>query len=220
MAQMRALQPEMLKIRERYADDQIWHATRSDWRFTSAKRSIPPPAACRCCIQMPVFFSAAISVLNVTIEMRHAPFYGWIKDLSAADPSNVFTAFGLIPWNTPTWMHLGFLPMLYTLTMIVQTSLQPKPADPVQARMMQWMPYFFLFIFDKMAAGFVLYWTWSNTLSILQQKFITRRHGAKSGPEKGQGGINEHPAMFRQPCHFIAGAPPASNRCRRKRIRR
>jgi YidC/Oxa1 family membrane protein insertase len=132
---------------------------------------------------MPVFF-ALYKVLYVSIEMRHAPFFGWVKDLSATDPSNLFTAFGLIPWVPPLWLHLGILPILYCITMVIQMRLQPAPADPVQAKMMKFMPYFLLFIFAKMPAGLVLYWTWSNILSILQQQVITRRHDAKAARRK------------------------------------
>lgn len=174
MAQMRSLQPEMLKIRERYVDDQIGlhKATRELYK----REKVNPAAGCLPVIIQLVVFLALFRGLNVTIELRHAPFYGWLKDLSAPDPSNLFTGFGLLPWNTPSWLHLAILPMLYCLTMIIQTGQQPKPADPVQAKMMTWMPYMMLIFFDKMASGFVLYWTWSNILSILQQKFITRRH--------------------------------------------
>ena len=177
MAQMRALQPEMVKIRERYVDDQIGlhKATRELYK----REKVNPAAGCLPVIIQLVVFLALFRGLNVTIELRHAPFYGWIKDLSAADPSNLFTAFGLVPWETPSWLHLGLLPMLYCITMIIQTSQQPKPADPVQAKMMSYMPYMMLLFFDKMASGFVLYWTWSNILSILQQRLITSRHGGK-----------------------------------------
>jgi len=180
MAQIRALQPETQKIKERYVDDQIGlhKATRELYK----REKVNPAAGCLPMIIQVVVFLSLFRGLNVTIEMRHAPFYGWIKDLSVADPSNLFTGFGLIPWDAPSWLHLGLLPMLYCLTMIVQTSQQPKPADPVQAKMMTYMPYMMLLFFDKMASGFVLYWTWSNMLSIAQQRFITRRHGGKQTP--------------------------------------
>ncbi len=174
MAQMRKLQPEMVKIRERHVDDQIGlhKATRELYK----REKVNPAAGCLPVLIQLVVFLALFRGLNVMIELRHAPFYGWLKDLSAPDPSNLFTGFGLIPWNNPSWLHLALLPMLYCLTMIIQTSLQPKPADPIQAKMMTWMPYMMLIFFDTMASGFVLYWTWSNVLSILQQRFITKRH--------------------------------------------
>jgi YidC/Oxa1 family membrane protein insertase len=177
MAQMRALQPEMVKIRERYVDDQIGlhKATRDLYK----REKVNPAAGCLPVLIQLIVFLALFRGLNVTIELRHAPFYGWIKDLSAADPSNLFTAFGMLPWEPPSWLHVGMLPLLYCITMIIQTAQQPKPADPVQAKMMTYMPYMMLIFFDKMASGFVLYWTWSNILSILQQHLITKRHKPK-----------------------------------------
>jgi len=182
MAQMREIQPEMVKIRERYVDDQI--GMHKAMRELYKTKKINPAAGCLPVLLQIIVFLSLFRGLNVTIEMRHAPFYGWIKDLSAADPSNLFTAFGLIPWTVPSWMHLGLLPMLYTVTMIVQMRTQPKPADPVQAKVMSWMPYMMLLFFDKMASGFVLYWTWSNMLSILQQAVITRKHGPAQPAKK------------------------------------
>jgi len=177
MAQMKKLQPEMLKIRERYVDDQI--ALNKEMLALYKREKVNPASGCLpIIIQMPVFI-ALYKVLYVSIEMRHAPFFGWLKDLSVTDPSNIFTAFGLIPWDVPPFLHLGLLPLLYTLTMLIQMKQQPKPADPVQARMMTYMPWFLLFVFAKMPAGLVVYWTWSNILSILQQRLITLRHGDK-----------------------------------------
>ena len=174
MAQMRKLQPEMLKIRERYADDQIGlhKATRELYK----REKVNPASGCLPVFMQIVVFLALFRGLNVTIEMRHAPFYGWIKDLSAPDPSNLFTAFGYLDWSVPNFLHMGLLPILYCITMIVQTKQQPAPPDPVQAKMMTYMPYLMLFFFDKMASGFVLYWTWSNIISIIQQRFISDRH--------------------------------------------
>lgn len=173
-AQMRKLQPEMNKIRERYFDDQITLQKETMALYKRAK--VNPAAGCLpVLLQMPVFF-ALYKVLYVSIEMRHAPFLGWVRDLSAADPSNLFTAFGLIPWTTPSWLHLGILPMLMCATMVLQMRQQPKPADPTQAKMMMYMPYFLLIIFAKMPAGLVLYWTWGNIISIAQQYVISTRH--------------------------------------------
>jgi YidC/Oxa1 family membrane protein insertase len=184
MAQMRELQPQMMKIRERYADDQI--AMNKEMMALYKREKVNPASGCLpVLIQMPVFF-ALYKVLFVTIEMRHAPFFGWIKDLSAVDPSNIFTLFGLIDWNHPAWMHLGILPMLFTATMVIQMKQQPKPADPVQAKMIAFMPYFFLFLFASFPAGLVVYWVWSNILSILQQQLITRRHRAHLARKKAK----------------------------------
>lgn len=177
MSQMRDLQPEMVKIRERYVDDQIGmhKATRELYK----REKVNPASGCLPILIQVIVFLALFRGLNVAIELRHAPFYGWLQDLSAPDPSNLFTLFSLIPWETPRWLHLGFLPILYCVTMIIQTAQQPTPPDPVQAKMMKFMPYMMLFLFDSMASGFVLYWTWSNILSIMQQHVITKRHAAK-----------------------------------------
>ncbi|MDE3060636.1 MAG: membrane protein insertase YidC [Pseudomonadota bacterium] len=176
-ASMRALQPEMTKLRERYFDDQI--TLNKEMLSLYKREKVNPASGCLpVLLQMPVFF-ALYRVLYVSIEMRHAPFFGWIRDLSVADPSNLFTLFGLIPWEPPGVMHLGLLPIAMCATMIIQMRQQPKPADPTQARMMTWMPYFMLFLFARMPAGLVLYWTWSNLISILQQRVITIQHERK-----------------------------------------
>ena len=175
MAQMRQLQPEILKLRERYGDDAI--KMNQEMMALYKREKVNPASGCLpLLIQMPVFF-ALYKVLFVSIEMRHAPFFGWIKDLSAADPSNLFTLFGLFDWGAPSWLHLGVLPIVMCITMVLQMRQQPKPADPIQAKMMAYMPFFFLFLFASFPAGLVLYWAWSNVLSIAQQALITRAHG-------------------------------------------
>ncbi len=177
MAQMRALQPEMIKIREKYFDDQI--ALHKATRELYKREKVNPAAGCLPVIMQLVVFLALFRGLNVTIEMRHAAFL-YIKDLSSKDPSNIFTGFGTIPWDPPTFLHLGFLPILYCISMIIQTRQQPKPPDPVQAKMISYMPYFMLLFFDTMASGFVLYWTFSNTLSIFQQRYISSSYKRKT----------------------------------------
>jgi YidC/Oxa1 family membrane protein insertase len=124
-------------------------------------------------------------VLFVTIEMRHAPFFGWIHDLSAPDPTNIFTLFGLIPID-PTilpvvgpFLHLGLWPLIMGVTMWVQMKLNPAPPDPAQAMIFNWMPLIFTFMLASFPAGLVIYWAWNNTLSVLQQSVIMRKHGAK-----------------------------------------
>lgn len=179
MSQMRDIQPEMVKIRERYVDDQI--GMHKAMRDLYKQKKINPAAGCLPVLIQIIVFLALFRGLNVNIEMRHAPFYGWIQDLSAPDPSNLFTLFGLVPWDAPHWLHLGLLPILYTITMVVQMKQQPKPADPVQAKMMSFMPYMLLLFFDKMASGFVLYWTWSNIISIFQQQYITKSYHKSIG---------------------------------------
>jgi YidC/Oxa1 family membrane protein insertase len=124
-------------------------------------------------------------VLFVTIEMRHAPFFGWIQDLAAPDPTNIFTLFGLIPW-TPTalpiiggFLALGVWPLIMGITMWVQMRLNPPPPDPTQAMIFNWMPVIFTFMLGTFPAGLVIYWAWNNTLSIAQQWFIMKRNGAE-----------------------------------------
>ena len=177
ISQMRKLQPEMTKLKEKHGDDRI-NFQKELMAFYRQEKVNPAAGCLPIIIQMPVFF-ALYKVLFVTIEMRHAPFFGWLKDLSAQDPSNLFTAFGLMPWHMPSWLHLGILPILMCVTMVIQMRQQPQPADPVQAKVIKFMPFFFLFMFASFPAGLVLYWTWSNFLSILQQAFISKRHGDK-----------------------------------------
>ena len=131
-------------------------------------------------LQIPVFFSL-YKVIFVTIEMRQAPFFGWIHDLSVVDPTNVFNLFGLIPFDPTTLpgighlLHLGVWPLIMGITMFLQQKLNPPPPDPVQARMFQFMPIIFTFMMANFPAGLVIYWSWNNTLSIGQQWLIMRR---------------------------------------------
>ncbi len=125
-------------------------------------------------VQVPVFFSL-YKVLYVTIEMRHAPFFGWIHDLSAPDPTSMFNLFGLIPWTPPEYLHIGIWSLIYCGTMFLQQSMQPPMPDPVQAKMMKFLPIVFTIMLAKFPAGLVIYWSWNNTLTIMQQWFITRR---------------------------------------------
>jgi YidC/Oxa1 family membrane protein insertase len=111
--------------------------------------------------------------------MRHAPFYGWIKDLSVADPTSIFNFFGLIPWTPPDFMIIGAWPVLMGLTMWLQQRLNPQPTDPVQAKVFMFLPLFFTFLLGTFPAGLVIYWTWNNLLSIAQQKLIMFRMGVK-----------------------------------------
>jgi len=178
-AQMRRLQPQMTKLKETHGDDRI--NFQKEIMALYKQEKVNPASGCLpLLIQMPVFF-ALYKVLFVTIEMRHAPFFGWIRDLSFMDTSNLFTLFGLAPWATPPFLHLGILPIIMTATMVIQMSQQPTPADPVQAKVIKFMPYLFLFMFASFPAGLVLYWICSNTLSIIQQYFIAKKHG---GPVK------------------------------------
>jgi YidC/Oxa1 family membrane protein insertase len=183
MAKMKAVQPEMMAIRERYADDKV--KQQQAMMELYRKEKINPVAGCLpILIQVPVFF-ALYKVLFVTIEMRQAPFFGWIHDLSAPDPTNVFTLFGLLHYD-PTvvpmigsFLHLGAWPLIMGVTMWAQMKLNPPPPDPTQQMMFNWMPVIFTFMLSNFSAGLVIYWAWNNTLSVIQQSVIMRRHGAK-----------------------------------------
>jgi YidC/Oxa1 family membrane protein insertase len=183
MAKMKAVQPQMLALRERYPDDKV--KQQQELMALYKKEKINPLAGCLpIAIQIPVFFSL-YKVLFVTIEMRHAPFYGWIKDLSAADPTNLFNLFGLIPFD-PTvlpaigpFLHLGIWPLIMGVTMWVQMKLNPAPPDPTQKMIFDWMPLIFTFMLASFPAGLVIYWAWNNALSVGQQSIIMRKHGAK-----------------------------------------
>jgi YidC/Oxa1 family membrane protein insertase len=125
-----------------------------------------------------VFF-ALYKVLFITIDMRHAPFFGWIQDLSAPDPTSVFNLFGLLPFAVPHLLHIGVWPLIMGITMWLQMQLNPKQPDPVQQQIFSWMPVVFTFLLASFPAGLVIYWAWSNTLSLAQQYFIMRKHGAE-----------------------------------------
>jgi YidC/Oxa1 family membrane protein insertase len=175
MSKMKKLQPEMQKLRERFGDDKV--RMNQELMALYKKEQVNPMAGCLpILIQIPVFF-ALYKVLFVNIEMRHAPFFGWIHDLSAPDPTTVFNLFGLIPWDPPSFLMIGVWPLLMGLTMFLQTKLNPQPADPVQAKVMLFLPVMFTFLFATFPAGLVIYWTWNNILSIAQQWVIMRRMG-------------------------------------------
>ena len=180
MAKMKAVQPQMAMIKERYADDRA--KQQQAMMELYKKEQINPVAGCLpIAIQIPVFFSL-YKVLFITIEMRHAPFYGWIHDLSAADPTNVFNLFGLIPFDPSlysSYLHLGIWPAIMGVTMWVQMKLNPAPPDPTQQIIFSWMPLIFTFMLAGFPAGLVIYWAWNNTLSVIQQSVIMHRNGAK-----------------------------------------
>jgi YidC/Oxa1 family membrane protein insertase len=183
MAKMKAVQPEVAMIKQRYADDRM--KQQQAMMELYKKEQINPVAGCLpIAIQVPVFFSL-YKVLFITIEMRHAPFYGWIHDLSAPDPTNIFTLGGLIPFDPSviplvgSFLHLGFWPAIMGVTMWVQMRLNPASPDPTQQMVMKWMPVVFTFMLAHFPAGLVIYWSWNNTLSVIQQSVIMHRNGAK-----------------------------------------
>jgi YidC/Oxa1 family membrane protein insertase len=185
MAKMKTAQPQLLAIRERYADDKM--KQQQAMMELYKKEKINPLSGCLpILIQVPVFF-ALYKVLFVSIEMRHAPFFGWIKDLSAPDPTTIFNLFGLIPWDPLTtlgpnigpYMMIGVWPLVMGVTMWVQMKMNPTPPDPTQKMIFDWMPVIFTFMLASFASGLVIYWAWNNFLSVLQQGVIMRKHGAK-----------------------------------------
>ena len=183
MAKMKVVQPMMEEIRKRHADDKA--AQQQALMELYKKEKINPLAGCwPILIQIPVFF-ALYKVLFVTIEMRHAPFIGWIRDLSAPDPTNLFNLFGLLPFDPlmipvfGQFLHLGIWPILMGITMWAQMKMNPSPPDPTQKMIFDWMPLIFTFLLASFPAGLVIYWTWNNFLSVLQQGVIMKRNGAK-----------------------------------------
>ena len=174
---MKKLQPELVKLRERYKDDKV--RLNQEMMGLYKKQKVNPAAGCLpILVQIPVFF-ALYKVLFVTIEMRHKPFFGWIHDLSAPDPLYITNLFGLLPYTPPHFLAIGIWPVLMAFTMFLQQKLNPAPADPTQAKIMMFLPVMFLFLFAGFPAGLVIYWTWNNLLSIGQQWLIMRRMGVK-----------------------------------------
>jgi YidC/Oxa1 family membrane protein insertase len=177
MAKMKMVQPKMLEIREKYADDKLKQQQAMMELYKTEK--INPLAGCwPVLIQIPVFF-ALYKVLYVTIEMRHAPFFGWIKDLAAPDPTSLFNLFGLIPITLPYMLMIGVWPLIMGVTMFLQMRMNPAPPDPTQQMIFTWMPVVFTFMMAGFPAGLVIYWAWNNLLSIIQQGVIMKREGAK-----------------------------------------
>lgn len=183
MAKMKALQPQLLALRERYPDDK--HKQQMETMALYKREKINPLSGCLpVLIQIPVFFSL-YKVLVITIEMRQAPFFGWIKDLSRPDPTNIFNLFGLIPFD-PTvipvfgpYLLLGAWPVIMGITMFIQMKVNPEPTDPVQKQVFTWMPVLFTFTLGSFASGLVIYWSWNNMLSVIQQTAIMKRAGVK-----------------------------------------
>ena len=183
MAKMKAVQPQLAALKDKYPDDKM--KQQQEMMEIYKKEKINPIAGCLpILIQIPVFFSL-YKVLFVTIEMRHAPFFGWIRDLSAPDPTNLFNLFGLFafdPTQLPVlgyYLHLGIWPIIMGITMWFQMKLNPTPPDPTQKMIFDWMPLIFTFMLAGFPAGLVIYWAWNNLLSVLQQSYIMKKNGAK-----------------------------------------
>ncbi len=173
MARMKSLQPELKRIQERFPDDKVRQSQETMELYKREK--VNPLSGCLpTLIQIPIFF-ALYKVLYVNIEMRQAPFYGWISDMSAPDPTSVLNLFGLIPWHLPLALQIGAWPILMGLSMFLQQKMSPQPPDKSQARIFMFMPLIFTYMLVRMPAGLVIYWTWSNLLGIIQQWYIMRK---------------------------------------------
>ncbi|WP_259781423.1 membrane protein insertase YidC [Aestuariispira ectoiniformans] len=187
MSKMKLLQPKMQEMKERYADDR--QKLNQEMMQLYKKEKVNPLAGCLPIVfQIPIFFSL-YKTLFVTIEMRHAPFFGWIHDLSAPDPLGVLTLFGTIDWSVPASLHIlniGIWPLIMGFTMWLQQRLNPSPADPVQAKVFMFMPIIFTFMLGRFPAGLVIYWATNNTLSIIQQWLIMKRMGVAIGGGKAE----------------------------------
>ena len=178
MAKMKMLQPEMTRIKELHKDDRAQQ--QQALMALYKKEKVNPISGCLpILIQIPFFF-AIYKMLFVSIEMRHAPFYGWIQDLASKDPTTIFNAFGLIPWDPPSFLIIGIWPILMGLTMYIQQKLNPAPPDPIQARIFMFFPLFITILLAQFAAGLVIYWTTNNVLSIIQQWIINKRTTVKT----------------------------------------
>ncbi len=175
MSKMKKLAPKMTEMRERYGDDKM--KLNQAMMDLYKKEKVNPASGCLpILIQIPVFFSL-YKVLFVTIEMRHAPFFGWIQDLSAPDPTTIFNLFGLLPFTPPDFLMIGVWPLIMGISMFLQQKLNPQPTDPVQAKIFMFLPFIFTFLLATFPAGLVVYWAWNNILSMAQQWLIMRKMG-------------------------------------------
>ena len=170
---MKKVQPEMKVIQERHKEDRT--KLQQELMALYKREKINPLMGCiPLLLSIPIFFSL-YKVLFVTIEMRHAPFFGWVQDLAAADPTNIFNLFGALPFTAPSWLHIGIWPLLMGITMWFQMKMSPPSPDPTQRQMMVMMPPVFTYLMAAFPVGLVIYWTVNNILSILQQYLIMRR---------------------------------------------
>lgn len=173
IARIKKLQPKIVELKKRHEGDRL--GLNKEMMSLYKKEGVNPASGCLpVIVQIPIFF-ALYKVLFVTIDMRHAPFYGWIHDLSMPDPTSIFNLFGLLPFSTGSSFTIGIWPILMGLTMFLQQKISPASSDPIQAKVLKWMPVIMVFILAPFPAGLVIYWTWSNGLSILQQYIITKK---------------------------------------------
>ena len=178
MAKMKALQPEMMRLKELHKEDKV--KLQQGIMALYKKEKVNPASGCLpILIQIPFFF-AIYKMLYISLEMRHQPFFGWIKDLSAQDPTSIFNLFGLIPWDPPGFLIIGIWPILMGLTMYLQQKLNPAPTDPIQAKIFMFFPLFLTIILAPFPSGLVVYWTVNNILTIAQQWVIMRRTKIKT----------------------------------------
>ena len=178
MAKMKVLQPEMVRLKELHKNDKV--KLQQEMMALYKKEKVNPISGCLpIMIQIPFFF-AIYKMLYVTLEMRHQPFFGWIKDLSERDPTSIFNLFGLIPWDPPSFLVIGIWPILMGLSMWVQQKLNPTPPDPIQAKIFMFFPIFLTIILAPFPSGLVVYWTINNILTILQQWIIMRKTTVKT----------------------------------------
>ena len=181
MARMRELQPEMEKLKERVGDDRM--KMQKEMMELYKREKVNPAAGCLpILLQIPIFFSL-YKVIFVTIELRHQPFFGWIRDLSAPDPSSLYNLFGLLPWAGPevgsfmALIFIGILPLLLGISMWLQQKLNPAPTDATQAMIFAWMPWMFMFMLGSFASGLIVYWIANNLITFTQQYVIMWSHG-------------------------------------------
>ncbi|MBR0680027.1 membrane protein insertase YidC [Roseomonas eburnea] len=192
MARMKVLAPKMTEIKERYKDDP--QKAQAEMMALYRSEKVNPASGCLpILIQIPVFF-ALYKALFVTIEMRHQPFFGWIHDLSAPDPTNLFNLFGLLPFDPAQWstfLHMPAWALIMGVTMFVQQKLNPPPPDPIQAKIFAWMPIIFTFMLASFPAGLIIYWAWNNTLSVAQQYYIMRHDRRAARAAKVNGAVSK-----------------------------
>lgn len=177
-ANMKNIQPKIDALREQFkqASPQV---LQKEMLQLYKKHKINPLAGCwPILLQIPVFF-AIYKVISISLEMRHAPFFGWIQDLAAPDPTNIFTLFGILPFQLPGFIHVGIWPIIMSLSMFLQMKMSPPPTDKGQAIILNWMPVIFVFALSSFPAGLIIYWSWSNIISIIQQTVIMKMYGAK-----------------------------------------